>query len=200
MYSPCRTLAQRRNMMLKLAQRKRTEQIVLVALFSTLTWIGAYLRIELIPPVPFTLQNFMVIMSGILLGLRYATWSQLAYLLLGLAGVPVFSQGGGLGYVFRPGFGFILGFVGAAAVVGGLSKFIRKPTFLNCLGLALSGMVVIYLIALPYLYFINKLILNQPVAFYQLALGMAPFFVGDAIKSVAIAGLIPTLWRRLREL
>ena len=186
--------------MLKLAQRKRTEKIVLVALFSTLTWIGAYLRIELIPPVPFTLQNFMVIMSGILLGPRYATGSQLAYLLMGLAGVPVFSQGGGFGYVLRPGFGFVLGFVGAAALVGGLRKLIRTPTFLNCFCLALSGMAVIYLIALPYLYLLNKMNLNQPVALYQLVLGMAPFFVGDAIKSVVIAALIPTLWGRLTEL
>lgn len=183
-----------------LQKRKRTEKMVLVALFSALTWLGAYLRVEIIPPVPFTLQNLMVIMAGIMLGPRYAPLSQLVYLLLGLVGVPVFSQGGGLSYVFRPGFGFILGFVGAAAVVGVCSPLIRKPTFLKCFGLTLTGMLVIYLIALPYLYFLNHLVLKQPVAFTQLALGMTPFLLGDLVKALLIAGLVPPLWRRLPEL
>jgi biotin transport system substrate-specific component len=181
-------------------KRKRTEKMVLVALFSALTWIGAYLRVEIIPPVPFTLQNLMVIMAGVLLGPRYAPLSQLVYLLLGLVGVPVFSQGGGLSYIFRPGFGFVLGFVGAAAVVGALSALVRKPTFLKCFGLTLTGMLVIYLIALPYLYFLNHLVLNEPVSLGQLALGLTPFLLGDLIKALLIAGLIPPLWRRLPEI
>lgn len=183
-----------------LENRKRTEKMVLVALFSTLTWIGAYLRIDLIPPVPFTLQNMMVIMAGILLGPRYAAISQLVYVLLGLVGVPVFSQGGGFGYVFRPGFGFVLGFIGAAIVVGGLTTMIGKPTFGKCFALTLTGMIVIYLIALPYLYLLNHLVLKEPVALYQLALGLTPFLLGDLVKALFIAGLVPPLWRRLSEL
>lgn len=183
-----------------LEKRKRTEKMVLVALFSTLTWIGAYLRIDIIPPVPFTLQNLMVMMAGVILGPRYAPLSQLVYLFLGLVGVPVFSQGGGLSYVLRPGFAFILGFVGAAAVVGALSSLVRKPTFLRCFAITLTGMIVIYLVALPYLYLLNHLVLNEPVPFKQLALGLTPFFLGDLLKALLIAGLIPPLWRRLPEL
>jgi len=179
---------------------KPIERLVLVALFSTLTWIGANLRISLIPPVPFTLQNLMVIMAGIMLGPRDAVFSQLVYLLLGLAGAPVFSQGGGFSYILQPGFGFILGFVGAAAVVGGLSRLLRKPAFWPCFGLALTGMLIIYLIALPYLYLLNRLVLAQPVGLVQLAVGLSPFFLGDLIKAFVIAGLIPPLWARLQEL
>lgn len=183
-----------------LQKRKPIERLVLVALFSTLTWVGANLRIALIPPVPFTLQNFMVIMAGILLGPRDAVLSQLVYLLLGLAGVPVFSQGGGFSYILQPGFGFILGFVGAAAVVGSLARLLRKPTFWPCFGLSLTGMLFIYLIALPYLYFLNRLVLAQPVGFVQLAAGLSPFLLGDLVKAFALAGLIPPLWARLQEL
>lgn len=183
-----------------LQKRKRTEKIVLVALFSALTWIGAYLRVEIIPPVPFTLQNFMVIMAGVLLGPRYAPLSQLVYLFLGLVGVPVFSQGGGISYILRPGFGFILGFVGAAAVVGALSTLVRKPSFLKCFALTCTGMLVIYLIALPYLYLLNLLVLNAPVAFGQLALGLTPFLLGDLIKALLLAVLIPPLWYRLPQI
>ena len=183
-----------------LAKRNRTEKMVLVALFSTLTWIGAYLRVDFFPPVPFTLQNFMVVMAGILLGPRYGALSQAVYLLLGLAGIPVFTQGGGLGYVLRPGFGFILGFVCAAAVVGGLSKLFPKLTVVNSFGLALSGMIVIYLVAVPYLYLLNHLVLKEPVAFGQIVLAMLPFLLGDLLKALLIAVLIPPLRLRLRDL
>lgn len=141
----------------------------------------------------------MVIVAGILLGPRDGALSQLLYLLLGLVGIPVFSQGGGLSYLLRPGFGFILGFVGAAAVVGGLSRLLRKINFWACFGLALTGMAVIYLIALPYLYLLNNLVLAAPVGFGHLALAMVPFFLGDLIKVVVIAGLLPPLWARLQQ-
>jgi biotin transporter BioY len=61
-------------------------------------------------------------------------------------------------------------------------------------------MLVIYLIALPYLYFLNHLVLNEPVSLGQLALGLTPFLLGELIKALLIAGLIPPLWRRLPEI
>ncbi|HEY8392419.1 MAG TPA: biotin transporter BioY [Capillibacterium sp.] len=181
-------------------KRKPGERLVLVALFSALTWVGANLRIMLFPPLPFTLQNFMVIMAGVVLGPRDAVLSQLVYLLLGLAGVPVFSQGGGLSYLFQPGFGFLLGFVGAAAVTGAVSRLLPKPTFWSSFGVAITGMLSIYLIALPYLYFLNRLVFARPVGLVQLAIGLSPFLLGDLVKAFVIAGLIPPLWARLQQL
>jgi len=52
-------------------KRTRTEKLVLVALFSTLTWVGAYIRVPVLPEVPFTLQTLMVIMAGLILGPRH---------------------------------------------------------------------------------------------------------------------------------
>ncbi len=181
-------------------KRNRTEKMVLTALFSTLTWIGAYLQINFIPPVPFTLQTLMVMMSGLILGPRYAALSQGIYVLLGLIGVPVFTQGGGPGYLLRPSFGFILGFVLAAALTGWLGSVLKKPTFLNCFGISLAGMVAVYLIGVPHIYLINLFVLKNPVPFFQIVLGMLPFMVGDIAKSLVVAGVTPTILDRLSNI
>ena len=73
-------------------RRSQTERLVLVALFAAMTWIGAYIRLPILPDVPFTLQTLMVIMSGLFLGPRYAFYSQGLYLMMGLVGLPVFTE------------------------------------------------------------------------------------------------------------
>ena len=183
-----------------IVKRNRTERMVLIALFSTLTWIGAYLRIDFLPPVPFTLQTLMVIMAGLILGARYAALSQGIYVLLGLIGVPVFTQGGGPGYLLRPGFGFILGFVLAAALVGWLGSKFVKLSFFNSFLLSLVGMVAIYLMGIPYIYLINILVLKNPVPILKILLGMLPFMVGDVIKSLIVAGVAPVIVERVSKI
>ena len=75
-----------------------TRNLILVALFTALTAIGAFLRIPM-PMVPFTLQNLFSTLAGLLLGSYLGAVSVGIYVLLGLAGVPVFTSGGGIGYV-----------------------------------------------------------------------------------------------------
>ena len=91
---------------------------VRAGLFAALTALGAFLRVPL-PYVPFTLQYFFCALSGFLLGPRGGFASQGIYLVLGLAGLPVFTAGGGPAYVFQPSFGYLLGFLVAAPLVGG---------------------------------------------------------------------------------
>ena len=73
--------------------------LALCGLFTALVAIGAFLQI----PVPyfdyFTLQFFFVVLAGMLLGRSYGALSVGGYVLLGLAGVPIFAAGGGIGYV-----------------------------------------------------------------------------------------------------
>ena len=85
-----------------------TRKLVYTALFAALTAAGAFLRI----PMGFssvTLQYLFTAMAGLLLGRRWGAVSQAVYVLLGLVGLPIFTMGGGLGYVFQPTFGFLLG-------------------------------------------------------------------------------------------
>ena len=96
----------------------KTRGIVLCGLFSALIAIGAFLQV----PVPFmdyfTLQFLFVTLAGMLLGSRRGSLAVAVYVAVGLAGIPVFAAGGGIQYVFRPSFGYLLGFIAAAWLTG----------------------------------------------------------------------------------
>ena len=91
-----------------------TRNMVLAALFAALTAIGAFLQIPT-GTVPITLQFLFTALAGLLLGWKWGAISQLLYVGIGLLGLPVFTQGGGIGYVLQPSFGFLLGLIPAAA-------------------------------------------------------------------------------------
>ena len=97
----------------------KARTISYVALFTALTAIGAFIKIP-IPYIPFTLQILAVYLAGALLGPRLGMLSQLCYVLIGLIGVPVFAEGGGFGYIFKPTFGYLLGYILGAYVNGWL--------------------------------------------------------------------------------
>jgi biotin transport system substrate-specific component len=87
--------------------RSNVKYIVLAGLFAALTAVGAFLKIPFYP-VPFTLQTFFTALAGLVLLPRWAALSQIVYLLTGLLGLPVFANGGGIGYVLQPTFGYLM--------------------------------------------------------------------------------------------
>ena len=101
-------------------QHDMTRNMVLAALFAALTAIGAFLQIPT-GTVPITLQFLFTALAGLLLGWKWGAISQLLYVGIGLLGLPVFTQGGGIGYVLQPSFGFLLGLIPAAAVIGAMT-------------------------------------------------------------------------------
>lgn len=91
--------------------------LALCGLFTALMAVGAFIHIMVplgIWQVTISLQIFVAVLAGLFLGRRLGFLSVLAYLVLGLAGLPVFAHGGGLGYLMKPTFGFLLGFPCAA--------------------------------------------------------------------------------------
>ncbi len=92
----------------------------LVPLFAALTAAGAFIQVQT-PLVPVTLQTLLVYSSGLFLGPAGGALSQLLYVTLGLIGLPVFAGGGGIIYVLSPSFGYLVGFIPAAAVSGWFS-------------------------------------------------------------------------------
>lgn len=96
-------------------------------------------------------------------GRKLGSASVLAYLVIGLVGVPVFAAGGGPAYLVRPTFGFLLGFAGAAYTTGTLSERLHRHTFLNLLAAAFAGMMVMYLSGMLYFYFISNYVISMPV-------------------------------------
>lgn len=71
-----------------------------------------------VPVVPFTLQFLFTTLAGLLLGSKKGAISVVAYMILGLAGLPIFSEGGGFWYVIKPSFGYIIGFCIGTYVTG----------------------------------------------------------------------------------
>ncbi|MFW5788254.1 MAG: biotin transporter BioY [Halanaerobiales bacterium] len=177
---------------------KNSKDLVLVALFTALITIGAFLKIP-IPPAPITLQTLFVFMAGVLLGKRKATISVIVYITLGLIGLPIFTEGGGPGYIFKPSFGFLLAFILAAYLIGYYIEN-RKVNFKNVFIASTLGLLVIYTIGLPYLYYIlNSVIGLEKSTWYVFKVGMFLYLPGDLLKIILTAVLVPRVHHRLKD-
>ncbi|MFP4015524.1 MAG: biotin transporter BioY [Halanaerobiales bacterium] len=170
----------------------------LIAIFTALTAIGAFIKIPL-PHLAITLQTIFVLMAGIFLGKKMGAISQLLYVLLGLIGLPIFTQGGGPSYILKPSFGYLLGFVAAAYIVG---YFLQNRT-LNYINTGLAsvlGTIVIYLIGVPYLYMIVNFISGAEMSISRaLQVGLLVPLPGDIVKIVIITLTAPFINDRLKD-
>ena len=81
----------------------KTKSLIYCGLFTALIAVGAFIKIP-VPVVPFTLQYLFTMMAGLLLGPKLGALSVTFYMLLGLAGLPIFSEGGGIWYIFKPNY------------------------------------------------------------------------------------------------
>lgn len=122
-----------------------------VALFAAMTAVGALIKIP-IPYIPFTLQILSVYLAGALLGPRLGLISQLCYVLIGLIGLPVFADGGGIGYVFKPTFGYLIGYVMASFVNGWLIHRYQLVKVKSILAANLASLLTVYLFGCIWLY------------------------------------------------
>ena len=166
--------------------RNRTHSLILAALFSGLTALGAFLRIPF-PPVPFTLQVLLVLLSGLLLGSRTGMASQGVYILLGLAGLPIFAGGGGVTYILSPTFGYILSYPFAAWTAGKLSRG-ANASFSKLAAASLAGLCVIYTFGVSGLYLNLNYIAEKNVTLVQvLRIGVIPFLIPDLLKAFGAA-------------
>ncbi len=180
---------------------------ILSALFTALTVFGAQMRIPL-PYVSLTLQTFFVLLSGFLLGPLHGAASQIAYLFLGLLGLPVFAEGGGLAYIFKPTFGYLLGFP-LASLTAGLVIHHRswRPQALPgaSIGrLALASGLALITIFLPgvlYLWWNINFVIGQPLSStHALYTGFLVFLPGELVKMAGVIFLYRALQPRLAKI
>ncbi len=141
----------------------KTKGVIYCGLFTALIAVGAFIKIP-IPVVPFTLQYLFTMLAGLLLGSRLGTLSVLSYMLLGLAGLPIFSEGGGIWYVFRPSFGYIIGFAVGTFVTGWIAEHMEKKTITRYLIANLAGLFCVYAIGIIYYYIICNFVIDTPIA------------------------------------
>ena len=169
-----------------------------VALFAALTAVGAFIRIPL-GYSSITLQTFFTAMAGCVLGPWYGALSQLVYVALGLVGLPIFTQGGGIGYLVQPTCGFLIGLIPAAWVIGRIAG--RKPEPKQIVPACLLGYGVLYAIGVPYMALILNTFLGKGMGFSAIMwAGMIPFLPGDMIKILCITLLMPPILRQLDKL
>ena len=166
-------------------------KLVYTALFAALTAAGAFLKIPL-GVSSITLQFLFTAMAGVLLGAGGGALSQAVYVALGLLGLPIFTAGGGFGYVLQPTFGFLLGLIPSALIIGLLTKKSCKPVriVLSCV----AGLAALYAVGLPYMALILNVYMDKGLDFWAvLKSGMLPFLPGDALKIAVAAVLFPKL-------
>lgn len=147
----------------------KTKKLILIALFVALISIGAFIKIP-IPVVPFTLQFLFTMLAGLLLGGKLGFTSVLIYIILGLIGIPVFTEGGGIFYIFKPSFGYIIGFAVASFVTGKLAYKAANPNIKQLLKANFIGLIIVYLFGMVYYYLISNLYLNSPIGIKALLL------------------------------
>ncbi|MGE7840891.1 biotin transporter BioY [Lysinibacillus sp. NPDC093712] len=180
-------------------QRQSTLSLVMIAMFAALTAVGAFIKIPL-PVVPFTLQIVFVFLAGCLLGGRNGFLSQLVYIGIGLAGMPVFTQGGGITYVLQPTFGYLIGFALAALVIGFLINRVEAPTKKHFIGANIVGLIIIYAVAVPYLYMALNVWLNMKSSWSHVFLvGFLNSIVADFCLAIASALLAERLYKVFRS-
>ena len=137
-------------------------EMVLCALFIALITVGTFIRIPVGTDV-YTLQFLFTLLAGLMLGARLGAIAVIAYILLGLLGVPIFATGGGPGYVLQPTFGYLLGFVLQAWFCGFYSRRSHDISFRSLLAANLGGMAIVYLIGISWFYLISNYVIAAPI-------------------------------------
>lgn len=158
--------------------------LLISSMFTALCAVGAFIRIPIPPyPVPMTLQTAFLYLAGLLLPKREAFLSQAAYVLLGLIGIPIFTGGGGIGYVVNPTFGYLIAFMLCAPI---LSTWANKTLYAGRKVLYSIGGIVIILclqvVGVAYMAGISSLYLGTPLAFSRAVYLVLIFVPLDILK------------------
>lgn len=184
----------------RIIPRSKVADIALVAGGALLTAVAAQIVIPA-SPVPFTFQTLAVLLVGATLGSARGALSMVLYAVLGLVGLPVFapladgSHAVGLTALMGATFGFVLGFIAAAAVIGYLAERSWSSNALKMFASYVIGSIVTYAFGIP--------VLAAVAAEGNLvtaATWMAPYLVWDAVKAVLAGALLPLAWKAVAKI
>ncbi|WP_328889035.1 biotin transporter BioY [Streptomyces sp. NBC_00316] len=175
--------------LLPAARHRYAVDTALVVGGAALTGIAAQIAVP-VPgsPVPVTGQTFAALLVGTALGARRGFLSLAVYALVGMAGMPWFA--GGSSGAGGASFGYVLGMLLAATVVGDLARRGGDRSVLRTAGTMVLGSAIIYAVGVPYLALSTGMSASAAIA-----AGLVPFLLGDALKAALAMGALPTAWK-----
>jgi len=179
------------------ARFRAAEQIGAVLFVAILTAIAAQISIPLpFTPVPFTFQPMVVLLGAAALGARLGLSSQIVYLALGLAGLPVFAASPllpqGAARLLGPTGGYLMAYPFAAFAAGWLAQRGCDRRYVTAFLAMVCGLAVVFAGGVLWLTIASK----PAVAFSgALAVGFVPFILPDLLKLLVAAAVMPAVWR-----
>ena len=181
----------------------RTGMRVGAMLFLTaLTAAAAQVSVHLpFTPVPATLQPMVVLVGAAALGARLGASSQVLYLLLGVAGLPVFAASPilpqGLGRLFGPTGGYLLAYPIAAFVTGALAERGFDRRYLTSMLAMMAGLAALFIGGVLWLAFFAVGPGGSVGVIAALETGLYPFVVQDLVEVCIVGGVLPVVWKFL---
>lgn len=183
--------------------------IVLIVLGTALLTAAAKFRVPL-PPVPFTLQTLAVALIAASAGWRIGVATVALYLVEGLAGLPVFANGGGIGYVMSPTFGFLVGYLPMAYVIGRIADAGASGNVALLFAGAVLGDAIAFVFGFGWLMVVANAILGsgaelpawlQGGNLLEVAFNGAvrPFILWDLLKMAFAAMTVSGVWAVVRR-
>lgn len=156
------------------------------AIFLALLVVSAFTNVNLpITEITFTLQVLVVFLIALLLPFKDALYIMIAYITMGLIGIPVFSAGGGISYVLKPTFGYILGFIFVPCVMALVHLLPIKKRLIKDILASILGLVIVYAFGTIYFYLLKN-VYGNPETLVPLstilALCVTPFIPFDTLK------------------
>ncbi len=175
-----------------------TKRLVRISYFTMLTIMGGLIRIPVpLTPIRFTLQVLFVAASGLVLGGRDGAFAQIAYAVLGLVGLPIFTSGGGIGYVFEPSFGYILGFPLQAFLTGFLVSRQKTLSTFKLFLCSFAGLLASYALGISYQILILTLVSHSTFA---AAIATVPSVLLMLVKDIVLVYLLCLLYPKIMNL
>ncbi len=172
------------------------ERVGAVAFVTVLTVIAAQVSLPLpFTPVPVTLQPMVVLVGAMALGARLAMASQVSYLLLGICGLPVFAAAPALPQGFArlvgPTGGYLMAYPLAACVAGWLAERGFDRRYLTSVTAMTVGLAIVFAGGVLWL---GVFMPGSQGLAPALAAGLYPFVLGDLVKLILAAAVMPRLW------
>ncbi len=155
------------------------EKSIYIGLIVALLSVSAFIRIP-IYPISITLQTFIIFLIPLVFGSKISFISVLIYFLLGLLGLPIFSSGGGLSYIFMPTFGYLVGFLISVIVSGYICR--NNKNTKSFIIASIVSIIIIYTCGVIGVYININFIQDKKMLFSTIFASCILFFILDLIK------------------